>query len=113
MGHWHDMSADLADSGRSLKTLIPDVYDGFGALHRAALADGEIPAALKEVIAVVIAVAQQCDGCIAAHSRTAVRRGATKQQLAEALGVAIFMMGGPGSVYAAKAWSAFNEFSEG
>lgn len=112
MGHWHDVSAELAEPGRALKALIPDVYDGFNSLSRAATSDGELSAAMKEVIALVMGVAQQCDGCVAAHARKAARRGATKQQVAEALGVAIFMMGGPGSVYAAKAWDAFEEFSD-
>jgi AhpD family alkylhydroperoxidase len=112
MGHWHDVSAELADPGRALKSLIPEVYDGFNAMSRAATAEGELTAAMKEVIALVIGVSHQCDGCVAAHARKAARRGATKQQVAEALGVAIFMMGGPGTVYAAKAWDAFTEFSE-
>ena len=113
MGHWHDVSAELAEPGRALKQLIPDVYDGFSALNRAATAtDGALDPAMKETIALVLGVAHMCDGCVAAHARKAARRGATKEQVAEALGVAIFMMGGPGSVYAAKAWEAFMEFYE-
>ena len=112
MAHWHDVSAELAGPGRALKALIPEVYEGFNALNRAAVAEGELSAAMKEIIALVMGVAHMCDGCVAAHARAAARRGATQQQVAEALGVAIFMMGGPGSVYAAKAWDAFLEFSE-
>lgn len=111
MGHWHDVSAALAEPGRALKGRIPEVYDGFNAMSRAATADGELSAAMKEIIALVMGVAHMCDGCVAAHARKAARRGATRQQVAEALGVAIFMMGGPGTVYAAKAWEAFEEFS--
>lgn len=111
MGHWHDVSAALAEPGRSLRGRIPEVYEGFNALSRAATTDGELSAAMKEIIALVMGVAHQCDGCVAAHARKAARRGATRQQVAEALGVAIFMMGGPGSVYAAKAWEAFEEFA--
>jgi AhpD family alkylhydroperoxidase len=111
MGHWHDVSAELAEPGRALKAMIPDVYEGFNALSRAATAtEGALSPAMKEVIALVMSVAHMCDGCVAAHARKAARRGASKEQVAEALGVTIFMMGGPGSVYAAKAWEAFNEF---
>ena len=42
----------------------------------------------------------------------AVRHGATEQEFAEALGVAIQMNGGPGTVYAPKAWAAYQEFKE-
>ena len=112
MGHWHDVSAALGEPGRSLRKMIPEVYAGFNAMSRAATTDGELSAAMKEIIALMMGVAQQCDGCVAAHARKAARRGATKEQVAEALGVAIFMMGGPGTVYAAKAWEAFTEFSD-
>ena len=110
MGHWHDVSAALAEPGRSLKKMIPEVYDGFSAMSRAATADGALSTAMKEILALVVGVAQMCDGCVAAHARKAARRGATREQVAEALGVAIFMMGGPGTVYAAKAWEAYLEF---
>lgn len=113
MGHWHDVSTELAEPGRALRAVIPEVYEGYNAMSRAATAEGELSTAMKEVIALVVGVAHMCDGCVAAHARKAARRGATKQQVAEALGVAIFMMGGPGTVYAAKAWDAFTEFAEG
>lgn len=111
MGHWHDVSAELGEPGRSLRKRIPEVYDGFNAMSRAATAEGTLSTAMKEVIALVMGVAHMCDGCVAAHARKAARRGATHEQVAEALGVAIFMMGGPGTVYAAKAWDAFLEFA--
>ena len=112
MGHWHDVSAELAEPGRALRKRIPEVYDGFKAMSRAATAEGELSSAMKEVIALVMGVAHMCDGCVSVHARKAARRGATPGQVAEALGVAIFMMGGPGTVYAAKAWDAFTEFGE-
>jgi AhpD family alkylhydroperoxidase len=68
---------------------------------------------VKEIIALVLGVAEQCDGCIAAHARAAARKGATAQQVAEGLGVAMMMGGGPATVYAPRAWEAFKEFSEG
>ena len=67
---------------------------------------------MKEVIALVIAVRDECDGCIAAHARGAARKGATPEQVAEALGVALLMMGGPGTVYGPRAWQAYHEFRE-
>ena len=95
-----------------LRSKIPGTYDGFVQMHRATFADGELSTKTKELIAVAIAVADKCDGCIAAHTRNAVRAGANEQEFAEMLGVAIDMMGGPGTVYAPKAWEAFREFQE-
>ena len=111
MAHWHEVSADLAGPARELRKLIPETYEGFAAMHKAAMAEGELSEAFKEMIALVIGVAIRCDGCVASHARKAVRRGATPEQVAEALGVAIMMMGGPGTVYASKAWDAYMEFA--
>lgn len=112
MGHWHDISANLAEPSRSLRAAIPDTWGGFAQLHKEAMKDGALSAALKEVIALVISVRDECDGCIAAHARGAARKGATPEQVAEALGVALLMMGGPGTVYGPRAWQAYHEFRE-
>jgi len=112
MGHYHDEMRGAQESGRELRELIPETYAGFAQLHRAAFADGALSPKVKELMAVSIAVVEQCEGCIASHTRGAVRHGATKEEFAEALGVAIQMSGGPGTVYAPKAWDAFKEFSE-
>ena len=67
---------------------------------------------MKELIALAIAVADRCDGCIASHARGAVRTGATPEEVAETLGVTIMMGGGPSTVYAPRAWAAYLEFKE-
>ncbi len=112
MGHNHELLQQLAGPTKTLREAIPEVWGGFAQLHRSAMADGELPAAVKELIALAIAVTEQCDGCIAFHARQAARRGATSQQLAEMLGVVLMMGGGPASIYAPRAWEAFAEFSE-
>jgi AhpD family alkylhydroperoxidase len=61
------------------------------------------------LFALAIAVRKGCDGCIASHARGVVRTGATESEVAEALGVAIAMHGGPASVYGPPASTAFRE----
>ena len=112
MGHWHDVVGDLAGPTKSLRAAIPEAFAGFGQMHKGTMSDGALSRATKEIIATVIAVAQQCDGCIAYHAKSAVRAGADPQEMAEALGVALLMMGGPATVYGPRAWEAFNEFLE-
>ena len=87
MSHSHGKAVldDLAPLGRELRRAIPDVYKGFGELHHAAFADGALDTRTKELIALALGVSQQCDGCIASHSRGAVKAGATKQEAAEVL----------------------------
>ncbi len=106
-----EMQNELNVAGRRLRQAIPEVYDRYAALHRASISDGVLPARIKELIALAIAVTRECDGCIAAHARSAAHRGATAQEVAEALGVAILMNGGPGTVWGPRAFAAFGEFS--
>jgi len=96
---------------RELSDAIPQTWAGFAAMHQAAVAEGALPANIKELIALAIAVTKECDGCIAYHAKAAARRGATAEEVAEALGVALLMNGGPASVYAPRAWDAFQEFA--
>lgn len=85
-----------------------DVMRAFSGLHAAALADGELSAAVKELIAIAISVATGCEACITWHVAGAVEAGATRAQVAEALGVAVLMGGGPATQYAAKAVAALD-----
>jgi AhpD family alkylhydroperoxidase len=62
-------------------------------------------------MAMVAAVVKRCDGCIAYHARAAAHRGATADEVAEALGVALLMDGGTASVYGPRAWEAYHEFA--
>ncbi len=68
------------------------------------MADGALSTKTKELVALSIAVVKQCDGCIAYRAKAAARRGATPDEVAEALGVALLMDGGPASTYGPRAW---------
>jgi AhpD family alkylhydroperoxidase len=106
------VQAELRDPALALRSQIPEVYAGFKSLHDASFAEGAIDRKTKELIALAIATAQHCDGCMASHARGAARSGASEAEVAEALGVSIQMMGGPGTVYAPRAFAAFREFAE-
>jgi AhpD family alkylhydroperoxidase len=101
---------ELRQPTRSLRHAIPDTWAGFLALHDASMAEGDVPTRLKETIALALGVVKRCDGCIAYHAKAAARAGATPGEVAEVLGVALLMDGGTASVYAPRAWEAFNEF---
>jgi AhpD family alkylhydroperoxidase len=106
-----EIQDELKPAGRRLRAAIPEVYAGYAALQRAAMGDGALPAKVKELIALAIAVTRECDGCVAAHARAAVRQGVTAEEVAEAMGVAISMNGGPGTVWGPRAYAAFEEFA--
>ena len=88
----------------------PEVMKAFAALSDAASAPGALDGKTKELIALAIAVINRCDECIAVHLQDALEAGATKQQIIEALGVAILMGGGPAVMYSSHALAALKEF---
>ncbi|MBB1511636.1 carboxymuconolactone decarboxylase family protein [Tessaracoccus sp. MC1627] len=110
--HGKKVLQDLQGPAKELRSRIPEVYDGYSAMHKAVLGPGALDTKTKELIALAIGVSEKCDGCIASHARGAARAGATAEEVAEALGVAILMRGGPATVYGPRAMDAFLEFLE-
>ena len=102
-----------AVSGRlaALRAGTPGVMKGFADLSRATMADGALDKKTKELIALALSVAARCDPCIGFHAQALVKLGASRQELNELLGVAVYMGGGPSLMYAASAISAFEEYS--
>jgi AhpD family alkylhydroperoxidase len=111
LGYGKAVLDELRPLHRELRHAIPDVYKGFGEFHHAAFADGALDVKTKELIAFAIGVIQRCDGCIASHAEGAAKAGATRQEAAEAVGVAMLMNGGPATIYAPRAYAAFCEFA--
>ena len=87
-------------TGDFVKRLMPD-----------ALKDGVLTTKVKELIALGIAVSATCDYCIAIHVKKCFQAGATKEEIAEALGVAIFMGGGPALTYSTFVMQAIEDFA--
>jgi len=110
--HGKEVLRELTPLHRNLRRAIPQVYEGFGALSRAAFAQGALEQKTKELIALAIGVVEGCDGCIASHGQAAARAGATRQEAAEAIGVTFLMHGGPATIHGARAYDAFCEFAD-
>ncbi len=103
--------ADISAYTAELKTAIPETMQGFYALSKSATRDGALSEKFKELIALALGVASRCDGCIGFHAKALVRLGATRAEVAETLGMAVYMGGGPSLMYAADALRAYDEFS--
>lgn len=95
----------------ALRKSAPDAMAGFSALSRGALKAGALSEQYKELIALTIGVAGHCEGCIGFHAKSLVRLGVPREQVMEALAVAVYMGGGPALMYAADAVHAFDEFA--
>lgn len=107
---WPQMASELSGGIRELRAGAPDVMKSFSAIARAALEPKALDAKTKELIALAIAVAIRCDGCIAFHAQAAVRLGATRDEVMETMGMAVYMGAGPSVMYAAQAIEAFDQF---
>lgn len=95
-----------------LSTEIPGPMSGFGKLHKEAVSAGALSAKMKELIALAIAISGRCEGCISFHIHDAIKAGASREAIMEAVGVAIFMGGGPSVIYGAEALDALEQFEE-
>jgi AhpD family alkylhydroperoxidase len=104
------ITQDLNQAIATFRAAQPDTMGGFSALSKAALAPGALSAIDKELIALAIGVAARCDGCLGFHVKALVRLGASREQVMETLGVAVYMGGGPSLMYAAEAVRAYEEF---
>ncbi len=93
-----------------LSSTQPELMKSFYALSKASTTAGELDAKTKELIALAIAVAIHCDDCIAFHTHSALKAGATKAEIHETLGVTVFMGGGPALMYATHVMEAVEEF---
>lgn len=103
--------AGIMEKTKALRADIPEVMQGFDAMAKNASKDGVLSAKVKEFIALAIGVSTRCDGCIGFHAKALARMGATREEVEEVLGMAIYMGGGPSLMYAADALRAFEQFS--
>jgi AhpD family alkylhydroperoxidase len=108
---WSQFTKDLTADLRNLRTGAPEVMKAFSAIAQAAGAPNALDAKTKELLALGISVAVRCDDCIAFHVKAAVQHGATREEVLETLGTAVYMGAGPSVMYASHALAAFTQFA--
>jgi AhpD family alkylhydroperoxidase len=109
--NWGDFAKVLTGDLRNLRNGAPDVMKAFTGMAQAALGTKALDAKTKELIALAVSVAVRCDDCIAFHAKAAAEQGASQEEVAETLGMAIYMGAGPSVMYASHAFAAFNQFT--
>ena len=107
-----DRLRNVKKNSQTLAVAQPSVMETFEKLHQTAGATGAIDSKTKELMALAISVTHGCDDCIAHHVHDAIEAGATREELTEALGVAVLMGGGPGMIFASHAIEAVDQFFE-
>jgi AhpD family alkylhydroperoxidase len=112
MTGWQQMTKDVTAQMRNLRDGTPDVMKAFANMALAATVPKALDTKTKELIALGIAVAVRCDDCIGFHVKAALKHGASRDEVMEALAMAIYMGAGPSVMYATHALDAYAEFEE-
>jgi len=106
------ITAAITQGIGGLREKAGEPLKAFGALSRAATADGALDKKTKELLALAIGVSKQCDGCIGFHTQALKKLGASDEEVAETLGMCVYMGGGPALMYAADAWTAWTQLQD-
>lgn len=106
--NWKDHLAETSASLAEFRKVQPETAHGFTAISKAAMAPGALGTAEKELIALAIGIATRCTDCIGFHIRSAAKAGASREQVAETISVAVMMGGGPAYMYGVKALDAWD-----
>lgn len=109
---YKNITTDISQYIGELRKAAPETMKGFSAMAKAATDEGVLDKKTKELIALAIGVAARCDGCIGFHAKALCGLGATREEIAETLGMAVYMGGGPSLMYAADALRAYDQFGE-
>lgn len=104
--------ARMKEEAQNLKESAPEVMRDFYQMHGHAFKEGAISGKNKELMALGISVAIRCEDCIMSHVRACYRQGATYEEIAETIEVAIVMGGGPATAYGAHALTCAQFFEK-
>ncbi len=109
MMDWLQYRKELTGRIGEIGTLSPDTLAGYQTLSKAGAKTGHLDAKTRELIALAVSVTTHCDGCITVHTGEALKHGATREEVAEALGVAVALNAGAAMVYSARVMDAMSE----
>jgi len=107
MYDWNTYQAQLMQRIGEIGGLSPDTVRGYATLSGAGAKTNHLDAKTRELIALAVAVTTRCDGCITVHADAAVKAGATREEVTEALGVAVALNAGAALVYSARVLDAY------
>ncbi|MBB6582046.1 carboxymuconolactone decarboxylase family protein [Ralstonia solanacearum] len=106
MLNWAEYRKALLGRIGEIGKITPDTVKGYQTLSAAGQKTGRLDAKTRELIALAVAVTTRCDGCITVHTAEALKHGATREEIADALGVAVALNAGAALVYSARVMDA-------
>jgi AhpD family alkylhydroperoxidase len=105
---WNAYREQVNAAVREMSTANPEIVKAYAGFAHANANSPHIDAKTRELIALAVAVTLRCDGCINAHTDAALKAGASKEEIVDALGVAIMVNAGATMVYSARTIDAYN-----
>ena len=108
MMDWKAYRDQVNAAVREISTVNPELVKAYVGLSSANAKSTHLDAKARELIALAVAVTLRCDGCINAHTEAAIKAGASKEEVTEALGVAIMVNAGAAMVYSSRTIDAFD-----
>jgi AhpD family alkylhydroperoxidase len=105
---WNEYRKQLTAGVKQFSQLSPESIKGYVELSTAGNKKNLLGPKVRELIALAVAVSLRCDGCITVHTDAALRNGATEDEIAEALGVAMAINAGAALVYSTRVLDAVN-----
>jgi AhpD family alkylhydroperoxidase len=112
MFDWNEYRQQLSGRIGEIGKISPGTTRGYAELSGAGAKTGKLDAKTRELIALAVAVTRQCDGCIASHTDAAIKHGATREEVAEALGVAVAINAGAALIYSARVMDAYDAIAK-
>jgi AhpD family alkylhydroperoxidase len=110
---WNNYRNELTQRVGEIASVTPDLIKGYQTVAGSGKKSGRLDAKTAELISLAVAVTTHCDGCIAIHSKEALKAGATKEEISDALAVAVSMNAGAALVYSARVFDAVDALQSG
>ena len=105
---WNEYQKQISANTAQIGRVNREILKGYRGLSEAGNSTNLLGAKVRELIALAVAVTRQCDGCIVVHTDAAVKEGATREEIVEALGVAIAVNAGAALIFSTRVMDAFN-----
>jgi AhpD family alkylhydroperoxidase len=103
---WNAYQSELSKAIPQFAKLSPESLKGYQTLSGANSAHSHLGEKIRQLISLAVAVTTRCDGCIVFHTDAALKAGASKEEIAEALGVAMAMNAGAALIYSLRVMDA-------
>jgi AhpD family alkylhydroperoxidase len=107
---WNDYRKQLAAGVKQMGQLSPETVKGYIELSSAGSKKNLLGPKVRELMSLAVAVTLRCDGCISVHAEAALRHGATQEEIAEALSIAVAMNAGAALVYSTRVLDAVGNY---